>query len=105
MPGAKGKEDMNIVSRFQGLAGLGTPDGKAGPGTLAAAAKVGQSALPLVMYWPKSATANNVLAYRDVLRQMAASARAAGDTTRAAELEQSAATERGQGNIVGSMPV
>jgi len=105
MPQAHGKEDMGLVRKFQSLSGIASPDGKAGPGTMASAAKAGQSALPLVMYWPKTATAANVLAYRDVLRQLAAIAQASGDATRASNLEASAAAERGQGNIVGPKPV
>jgi hypothetical protein len=103
MPGAKGKEDATLIGRFQGLAG-DTADGKAGPGTLARTAQHGQSNLPLVMKWPVSATQKKVLEYREVLRKLATSARAAGNETRASELEASAARERGQGGIVGSMP-
>lgn len=102
-PTAHGKEDQSLVKRFQGLANT-TADGMAGPGTLVLAAVNGQSDLPLVPYWPKSATATNVLKYRADIQQVAARARAAGDLSGAAMLEASAARERGQGGIVGTMP-
>jgi len=104
MPGGRGREDQSLVRKFQTLAGLGTPDGMAGPGTIAAAAKAGQSALPLVMYWKKGATASDVYKYRAVLNDLATAARAAGNMSRAAELDQSAANERGQGGITTKMP-
>lgn len=102
-PTAHGKEDQSLVKRFQSLANT-TADGMAGPGTLLLAAINGQSDLPLVPYWPKSATATNVLKYRSDLQQIAARARAAGDLSGASMLEASAARERGQGGIVGAMP-
>ena len=104
MPGAKYKEDKGLVTRFQSMVGEKT-DGMPGPGTtlkLALNGRVGN--LPLVMYWPRSATASRVLQYRTDVRNVAAQARAAGDTSRAAALELSAQRERGQGGIVGSMP-
>jgi hypothetical protein len=103
MPGAKGKEDMVLIKRFQSLAG-DTADGMAGPGTLARTAQHGQSNLPLVMRWPKSATSTKVLEYRNVLTVMADKSRSEGNTTRADELSASAARERGQAGIVGPMP-
>jgi len=101
---AKGKEDKSIVSKFQKLAGL-KQDGLTGPGTLLAAAQAGiTQVLPLVMYWPKSATAKNVLAYRSALLTEADKAESTGDTMRASALRNSAARERGQAGIVDSMP-
>lgn len=101
---AKGKQDTALVSKFQTLAGL-KADGKPGPGTLIAAAKAGVGqVLPLVMYWPVSANAQSVYAYRTAIEDVAAKADAAGDTMRAAALRQSAARERGQAGIVGTMP-
>jgi hypothetical protein len=103
---AKGSEDQALVSKFQGLAGLGTPDGKAGPGTLTAAAQHGESNLPAVVYWPKSAYTKTilkqkVLAYRQGLLKLAAAAKAAGQISRAVELEQSAGREYGQSDSRG----
>lgn len=104
MPGAKGKEDLLIVKRFQSLTGDSAPDGKAGPGVLAKAAQQGQVTLPLVMYWPKSATSAKVIEYRSVLNKLADAAQAAGNLAAATELRASAARERGQAGIVGPMP-
>lgn len=102
MPGAKGKEDLSTVKKFQSLANL-TADGKAGPGTMVAAAGYGQYNLPLVMYWTKSATAQNVYKYRDALNVIAdkiASSNPSGANT----LRASAANERGQAGIIGTKP-
>jgi peptidoglycan hydrolase-like protein with peptidoglycan-binding domain len=98
MPGAKGKEDLSIVKRFQSAAGT-TADGKTGAGTLVLAAINGQSDLPLVMYWPKVSSAANVLKYRSDLNDVAARAYAAGDLSGAANLQASAAREHGEGKI------
>jgi hypothetical protein len=95
----KHKEDKALVSRFQSLANT-TADGKAGPGTLALMAKHGVCELPLVMYWPTSATSKTVLKYREALYAVA-------DTKPepcASQIRQSASKERGQAGIVGSMP-
>lgn len=105
MPGAKGREDKSLVQRFQGLAtGSSKPDGMAGPGTLLAAATQGQTDLPLVMYWPKSATQKDVISYRTGLLNLASQAQAAGNALGASQLSASATRERGQGGIVGPMP-
>lgn len=98
MPKAKGREDKSLVSRFQTLAG-GKADGMAGPGTLLEAAKSGVCNLPLVMYWPKSATKSRVYQYRNDVRAVAASRPQAC----AALLESSAVRERGQAGIVGPL--
>ena len=104
MPGAKGKEDKGLIHKFQSMVGE-KQDGLPGPGTTLKLALNGRvSNLPLVMYWPRSATASRVLQYRTDVRNVAAQARAAGDTSRAAALELSAQRERGQAGIVGSMP-
>ena len=103
MPGAKGKEDITLVKRFQAAVGE-TQDGMVGPGTMARIAQNGVSTLPLVMRWPKSATSAKVIEYRSVLNKLADQADAAGDEARASELRASAARERGQAGIVGSMP-
>ncbi len=101
--GAKGKEDVALVKRFQKSEGL-KEDGKIGPGTLLAAAQhVGN--LPHVWHWPTSTTAAGVEAYRVKLLAMAVRADAAGDTLRAQQLKQSAARENGEGGIVGTPPV
>jgi len=98
----QGKEDKASVTRFQAQEKL-TQDGKAGPGTNLALAKyTGQ--LPLVMYWPQKSNAQSVFAYRAKLQDLADAADAAGNATMAADLRNSAAAERGQGGIVGTMP-
>lgn len=102
MKKAKGKEDKNLVIAFQKAEGLGT-DGKAGPGFMLKLAKY-TGDLPYVYYWPVSATAKNVLAYRDTLRLMADAHEQAGRPIIAAKLRANAAKERGQGGIVGSPP-
>jgi hypothetical protein len=102
-PKSKGKEDTNLVKKFQSLAKLTSPDGKAGPGTLAAAATAGQYNLPYVMYWPKSATSKKVLEYRATLNAIADKLEATNPSG-ARELRLSASRERGQAGIVGAMP-
>lgn len=98
MPAAKGKEDASIVARFQSKAGL-KADGKAGPGTLAKAASLGVSALPLVMYWPAGSSRSSVQVYRDTLRRLAGQASEQGFDSLANELRMVASYERGQGGI------
>lgn len=98
---SKGATDVAFaVKKFQGMAGL-TADGKSGPGTTLAYARNGVGVLPPVLYWPPSATAKTVLAFRE---QVNAIANASTDPLVAAALRQSAARERGQGGIVGQMP-
>lgn len=99
---AKGREDTNIVKRYQTLAKL-TADGKVGPGTLAMTATHGQYDLPLVMYWPVSSTKTTVMKYRAALENIATKL-ASTDPVGAAQLRASAARERGQAGIVGAMP-
>lgn len=99
---AKGREDTAKVKRFQSLAGL-TADGKAGPGTMLAAAKAGQHSLPKVVYWPTSATKTRVLQYRSDLNAVADSI-AQSNPTGAEALRTSALAERGEAGIVGQMP-
>lgn len=96
---AKGKEDKNTVKKFQTLAKL-TSDGKPGPGTLVAAASFGQFELPLVMYWPTSATKQKVYDYRAALLAIAAKLDSTNPSG-AKQLRESAARERGQAGIVG----
>lgn len=98
MPAAKGKEDVSLVKRFQTLAGT-TSDGKAGPGTLVLAAEKGACNLPLVMYWPKSATASRVYQYREDIRRVASMR----SSTCRALLESAASKEKGQAGIVGAL--
>jgi hypothetical protein len=98
---AKGKEDKNIVKKFQGLAKL-TSDGKPGPGTLVAAAGHGQYELPLVMYWPTGAKAQKVYDYRAALEALALKLDAT-DKVAAEQLRASAAREKGQAGIVGPL--
>ncbi len=99
---AKGKEDKSLVMAFQKAEGLGA-DGLTGPGTVLKMAKY-TGDIPLVFYWPKSATSKNVLAYRTTLLQMADVHEQNGRPGVAAKLRASAAKERGQAGIVGSMP-
>lgn len=102
---AKGKEDKSLVKAFQLAEGATSAqaDGLAGPGTMLKLAKY-QGALPLVYYWPKSATAKNVNDYRSTLRQMADVHEQNGRPGIAAKLRDAATRERGQGGIVGAMP-
>jgi hypothetical protein len=102
-PKSKGKEDTNLIKKFQSLAKLTSPDGKPGPGTLAAAATAGQYNLPYVMYWPKGATKTKVLAYRATLNAIADKLEPTNPSG-ANELRLSATRERGQAGIVGPMP-
>jgi peptidoglycan hydrolase-like protein with peptidoglycan-binding domain len=97
--GSKGRQDMTLVKRFQTAAG-GSPDGLPGPGTILALARAGVGILPAVMYWPKNATRSKDLpAFRSALGSIAASARSAGMTTLAAQLDASAARETGAGGL------
>lgn len=96
---AKGKEDKAVVKKFQTLAKLSS-DGKPGPGTLVAAASFGQFELPLVMYWPTSATKQKVYDYRTALNQIADKLESTNESG-ASALRASAARERGQAGIVG----
>jgi hypothetical protein len=98
----QGKEDKSSVSRFQAQEKL-TQDGKSGPGTTLAMAKY-TGALPLVMYWPTGSNAQSVYTYRAKLQDLADAADSAGKTQMASDLRASAAAERGQGGIVGTMP-
>jgi len=101
--GAKGKEDKNLVKKFQGLAS--TPqapivaDGLAGPSTLVLAAGKGATELPLVYYWPKAATSSTVQQYRDSLVRIADKFVELGRANDAAQLRASAARETGQGGV------
>jgi hypothetical protein len=98
----KGKEDKGQVVAFQKQEGI-TADGKAGPTFMTKLAKYTGN-LPLVLYWPKSATQNNVFTYRENLRNMADIHERAGRVSLANALRASAARERGQAGIVGTMP-
>lgn len=99
----QGKEDKASVMRFQSQEGL-TADGKAGPKTMLALAKYTGN-VPLVMYWGAGSNAQAVYAYRAALQEIADAALAAGDATRSQGLQAAALAERGQGGIVGSIPV
>lgn len=97
---AKGKEDRELVGRFQKAAGL-TVDKSAGPATFIGIARRGVSSIPLVMYWPKKADAKTVLIYRTALRAIAGEPGVpmpVSDAIRAA-----ANRERGQGGINGPL--
>ena len=96
MPGARGKEDKTLVRKFQQIA-AGKHDGLASVGTMILAARAGQGDLPLVMYWPKNATAQNVVEYQNLLRHIAEEADKSGNHAYAAALQASAIRERGQG--------
>ena len=110
-PRAFGKEDQNLVKRFQTLAGMASQDGVAGMATMVAAARAGQSSLPFVMYWPKSTSSSvsllvaKVMEYRNALNALAAEARAAGLDTRAIELQQSAERELAQSDKRGPVSI
>ena len=97
---AKPRRDVKLIVKFQKAVKL-SPDGKPGTKTLIAMARNGVSRLPLVMYWPRSATSKNVVAYRRSISRLAAHAKSIGQTQRAAQLLASAKRERGQGGIVG----
>lgn len=100
----KGKENLTLVKKFQGLLGGGV-DGKTGPGTVLGLAKHTSSGkLPLVMYWPRGSTASRVHRFRDDINAVADLEEARGNTAKAQSLRNSAARERGQGGIVGQMP-
>jgi hypothetical protein len=98
MPGAKGREDKVLAKAYQAAEGVtgGGLDGKIGPGSMLKIASY-VSDLPLVMYWPTSATKKNVLKYRADLLALADQA----SGSRASELRASAAREHGQAGVVG----
>ena len=102
---AKGREDKGMVKAFQLAEGAtaAQADGLAGPNTNLKLAKY-LGDIPLVFYWPKSATATNVNSYRATLRQMADVHEQAGRPVIAAQLRSAATRERGQAGIVGTMP-
>lgn len=99
---AKGKEDKSLVVAFQKAEAL-TADGFTGPKTVLKMAKY-TGDIPLVYYWPKSATAKEVNAYRATLQQMADVHEQNGRPLTAQKLRTYAAKERGQAGIVGPMP-
>jgi len=103
IPGAQAKENRSMVAKLQALAGMSSPDGLAGPGTLLTAARCGVCILPLVMYWPEGATGESVLKYRTALNSLADRARNMGNMTHAAELEKSASREQGQAHVSGRL--
>lgn len=97
--GSKGRQDTTLVKRFQSLVG-GVADGFPGVNTMLAIARSGVGVLPAVMYWPKAGTkAKDLPAYRTQLKNIAASARSAGNATLAAQIEASAARETGAGGL------
>lgn len=99
---AKGKEDQSLVKAFQQGESI-TSDGLTGPGTVLKMAKY-TGDIPLVYYWPKSATAAKVNEYRSTLRQMADAHENAGRPIIASKLRNAATKERGQAGIVGTVP-
>jgi hypothetical protein len=99
---AKNREDKSLVMAMQRGEGL-TPDGKTGPGTVLKMAKY-TGDIPLVFYWPTSATQKNVLSFREALRELADLHERDGRTTIADKLRAAASRERGQAGIVGVMP-
>lgn len=100
--GAKGKEDKALVKKFQSLVGLGA-DGAAGPGTFLMLAAKGAVTLPLVYYWPKTATAATVAEYRTNLEKIAQKLEQAGRRADANTLRASIAREHGEGGINGPL--
>lgn len=99
---AKGKEDRMLVKKLQGLAGL-TADGDAGPATLLILATKGALELPLVYYWPKTATAATVAEYRTALENIAKKHEQLGSRDQANTLRVSIAREHGEGGINGPL--
>lgn len=100
LPGAKGKEDTFLISKFQGAAGDANPDGKYGPGTALKSAGVVSDIAP-VFLWPKKSNTTTVKNYRNELLRMAREAESQGNTARAEQLERSAQRERGLGGVAG----
>lgn len=92
---ARGHEDMGLIKGFQSSESL-TVDGKTGPGTMLRIAET-VSVLPLIMYWRKGATRQDVLDYRASLNALAAQSA----PQRAVELRASAERERGQAGVSG----
>lgn len=101
--GAKGREDKLLVKKFQKLAGL-KEDGIPGPATFILAAGKGVVDLPLVYYWPKTATAKTVLEYRNSLERIATKMHDVGRPEDGNLLRISAAREKGQSGINGPPP-
>lgn len=98
MPKAKGKEDMSLVKKFQGLVGA-VQDGKAGPNTLVLAAGKAVGDLPLVMYWPKNSTQKTVAAYKESLGRLADKWFESGRPDIADALHASQLREKGQAGV------
>jgi hypothetical protein len=97
--GTSGWRDVSAaVESWQGVVGLGKPDGKFGTGSaLRMAQEVG--VMPLIRYWSTGGKtlAQQLQAYRVALYDRARSVNAAGNPTHAAALVSSAAREKGQG--------
>lgn len=100
--GAKGKEDKLLVKKFQAIVGL-TQDGSAGPATYILLAGKGAVNLPLVYYWPKTATAATVAEYRSNLEKIAKKLEENGRRDEANTLRVSIAREHGEGGINGPL--
>lgn len=100
--GAKGKEDKMLVKKFQSFGGT-TVDGSAGPATFILLAAKGAVNLPLVYYWPKTATAATVAEYRSMLEKIAAALEKNGRRDEANTLRVSIAREHGEGGINGPL--
>lgn len=98
--GSKGKQDLQLVKRFQAATGSSSPDGLPGTGTILALARAGIGVLPAVMYWNKTATrARDLPLFRSELQKIAAAARAGGNPVLASAIEASASRETGQGGL------
>ena len=99
MPKAKKYFDVSKVKRLQRLLNE-TDDGKPGPATFMAMARVGVDDIPIVMFWPRRSTLTTVDEYRQDLLQLAEIALSAGQNNRARLVAESAAREQGQGGVV-----
>lgn len=95
---AKGREDKTLVKKFQKLAGL-AQDGAPGPATFIIMAGKGFVDLPLVYYWPKTATPATVQGYKNQLENIASVFESKGLSDLAQGLRASAAREQGQSGI------
>ena len=82
MPKAKKYFDVSKVKRLQRLLNE-TDDGKPGPATFMAMARVGVDDIPIVMFWPRRSTLTTVDEYRQDLLQLAEIALSAGQNNRA----------------------
>lgn len=97
---AKTKYNKELAKEFQKTVGL-VADGEPGPKTFVEMARrITAGTIPLVMFWPKTATKQTVEDYRKQIRAIAAQA---PEPVRTA-LYTAADKETGQGGINGPMP-